>query len=137
MVIQVTDRNRWLLYMEPIWYVGSRAPRLNRCAGRVVEMAMIRRTDLIGVVGFAIVVLSTLLLFPASADRMNWKYWLAGLALWGLGFASVVGWLFLRWSVRQSKDGPPPLLSWSARQSQERDVTPGAGGSDLNRKKSA
>jgi hypothetical protein len=117
--------------------VGSHAPRLNRCAGRVLEMAMIRWTDLIGVAGFAMVVLSTLLLFPGSADRMNWKFWLAGLSLWFLGFASVVGWLLLRWSVRQSKDGPPPLLVWSARQSQERDVTSGAGGSDLRSKKTA
>jgi hypothetical protein len=137
MVIQVTDRNRWLLYMGLIWYVGSHAPRLNRCAGCVVEMAMIRRTDLIGVAGFAMVVLSTLLLFPGSAERMNWKYWLPGLSLWFLGFASVVGWLLLRWSVRQSKDEPPPLLVWSARQSQERDVTSGAGGSDLHSKKTA
>jgi hypothetical protein len=37
------------------------------------------------------------LLFPDSAERMNWKYWLAGLSLWLLGFASVVGWLLLRW----------------------------------------
>ena len=28
---------------------------------------------------------------------MNWKYWLAGLALWILGFISVVGWLLWRW----------------------------------------
>jgi hypothetical protein len=61
------------------------------------------------------VVLSTLLLFPDSAERMNGKYWLAGLSLWFLGFASMVGWLLLRWSVRQSKDGPPPLLVWSVR----------------------
>lgn len=137
MVIQVTDRNRWLFYMEPNWYVGSHAPRLNRCAGRVVEMAMIRWTDLIGVAGFALVVLSTLLLFPGSEERMNWKYWLPGLSLWFLGFASVVGWLLLRWSVRQSKDGPPPLLVWSARQSQKRDVSSDAGGSDPHSKKTA
>ena len=137
MVTHVTDRTRWLLYMEPIGYVGSHAPRLNRCAGRAVEMAMIRWTDLIGVAGFAMVVLSTLLLFPGSAERMNWKFWLPGLSLWFLGFASVVGWLLLRWSVRQSKDGPPPLLVWSARQSQERDVNSSAGGSDLRSKKSA
>jgi uncharacterized SAM-binding protein YcdF (DUF218 family) len=98
---------------------------------------MIRWTDLIGVAGFAMVVLSTLLLFPGSAERMNWKFWLPGLSLWFLGFASVVGWLLLRWSVRQSKDEPPPLLVWSARQSQKRDVTSGAGGSDLHSKKTA
>jgi len=98
---------------------------------------MIRWTDLIGVAGFAMVVLSTLLLFPESAEHMNWKYWLAGLSIWFLGFASVFGWLLLRWSVRQSKDEPPPLLVWSARQSQEKNVTSRAGGSDLHSKKTA
>jgi len=98
---------------------------------------MIRWTDLIGIAGFAMVVLSTLLLFPDSAEHMNWKYWLPGLLLWFLGFASVLGWLLLRWSVRQSKAGPPPLLVWSARQSQGREVTSGAGGSDLHSKKTA
>jgi hypothetical protein len=98
---------------------------------------MIRWTDLIGVAGFAMVVLSTLLLFPDSAERMNWKYWLAGLALWFLGFASVVGWLLSRCSVRQSKDGPPPLLVWSVRQSQEREVTSEANGSHLRIEKAA
>ena len=98
---------------------------------------MIRWTDLIGVAGYAMVVLSTLLLFPDSAERMNWKYWLAGLSLWLLGFASVVGWLLLRWSVRQSKDGPPPLLVWSARQSQETEVTSDANRSHRRNEKTA
>ena len=90
---------------------------------------MIRWTDLIGVAGFAAVVLSTLLLFPDSAEGMNWTYGVAGLALWFLGFVSVFGWLLLRWSVRQSKEGPPPLLVWSMRQSQEREVTSEKNGS--------
>lgn len=98
---------------------------------------MIRWTDLIGVAGYAMVVLSTLLLFPDSAARMNWKYWLAGIALWFLGFASVVGWLLLRWSVRQLKDGPPPLLVWSVRQSQERAVNSEANGGHLQNEKTA
>jgi hypothetical protein len=67
----------------------GRALRLNRCAGRVVEMAITRWTDLIGVAGYAMVVLSTRLLFPDSAERMNWKYWLARLSLWFLGFVSL------------------------------------------------
>lgn len=58
---------------------------------------MIRWTDLIGLAGFAVVVLSTLLLFPSSANHMNWLYMLEGLALWVAGFASVVAWLLLRW----------------------------------------
>ena len=107
----------------PTW-ARSHAPRLNRCAGRLMEMGMVRWTDLIGVAGFAMVVLSTLLLFHSSAEHMNWEYWLAGLALWILGITSVVGWLLLRWSVRQSTEGPPPLLVRSVRQSQEREVTP-------------
>ena len=98
---------------------------------------MIRWTDLIGVAGYAMVVFSTFLLFPDSAERINWKYWLPGLALWFLGFASVVGWLLLRWSVRYSKDGPPPLLVWSAGPSQEREVTSDANESHLRNKKAA
>lgn len=89
---------------------------------------MIRWIDLIGLAGFAIVMLATLLLFPGSVERMHWTYWLAGLALWLLGFNSVVTWLLLRWSVRLSKDGPPPLLVWSVRQSKE-----GEGTSEVNR----
>lgn len=83
---------------------------------------MLRWIDLIGLGGFAAVVLSTLLLFPGSAEPMNWMHWLAGLALWLLGFNSVVIWLLLRWSVRPFKDGPPPLLVWSVRKSQQRRV---------------
>jgi hypothetical protein len=88
----------------------------------VLEMAMIRWTDLIGVAGYAMVLLSTLLLFPDSAEHMNWKYWLAGLSLWFLGFASVVGWLLLRWSVRPS---------------QKRGVTSDANGSHRRNEKTA
>jgi hypothetical protein len=58
---------------------------------------MIRCTDLIGLAGIAVVVLSTWLLFPGSADRTNWQYMLEGLALWFAGFACVVVWLLLRW----------------------------------------
>jgi hypothetical protein len=83
---------------------------------------MIRWTDLIGLAGFASVVLSTLLLFPDSAERMTWKYGLEGLALWFLGFASVVVWLFLRWSVRRS---------------QKREVTSKKNGSHLQKVRAA
>ena len=98
---------------------------------------MIRWIDLIGLAGFAMVVLSTLLLFPGSAEPMNWKHWLAGLALWLLGFNAVVGWLLLRWSVRQSKNGPPPLLVWSVRQSQDGHVTSKMNGSGHRSEKAA
>ena len=98
---------------------------------------MIRWLDLIGIAGFALVILSTWLLFPGSTEAMNWKHWLAGLALWLLGFNSVVGWLLWRWSVRQFKDGPPPLLIWSVRQSQEREGTTEVNGSHLRNKKAA
>lgn len=84
---------------------------------------MLRWMDLIGIAGFAMVVLSTFLLFPRSADRMTWKYWLEGLALWLVGFNSVVAWLLLRWSVKQSKTGPPPLLVWSLPHWKQRETT--------------
>lgn len=59
---------------------------------------MLRCTDLIGFAGFALVVLGTLFLFPNSVERMNWHSMLGGFALWVAGFASVVGWLLLRFS---------------------------------------
>jgi hypothetical protein len=86
-------------------------------------MDMIRWTDLIGVAGFAMVVFSPLLLFPHSAEGANWKDWIAGLALWFMGFAFLLGWLVLRWSVRHSKEGPPPLLVWSVRHSRGREAS--------------
>jgi hypothetical protein len=76
---------------------------------------MVRWTDLIGVAGFALVIVSTTLLFPSSAEQINWKYMLGGIAVWLLGFVSVVGWVLLRFSVRPFKEGPPPLLTWSIR----------------------
>jgi hypothetical protein len=102
-----------------------------------MEVGMIRWLDLIGVAGFAMVIFSTLLLFPGSAEGMNWKHWLEGLALWLLGFNSVVGWLLLRWSVRQFKDDPPPLLIWSVGQSREKEITCETNGSQLRNKKAA
>lgn len=76
-------------------------------------MSMIRWTDLIGLAGFAMVVLSPLLLFPDAAERNDWTTWTGGIVLWFTGFASLIGWLILRWSIRNSKGGPPPLLLWS------------------------
>jgi hypothetical protein len=96
---------------------------------------MLRWIDFVGTAGFAMVVVSTLLLFPHSADRMTWKYCLAGLALWLVGFNSVVAWLFLRWSVR-SKDGPPPLLVWSF-QWEKRESPPEEKGRHLRSEKAA
>jgi uncharacterized Tic20 family protein len=94
---------------------------------------MIRWIDLIGVAGFAMVVVSTLLLFPRSAEGMNWKYWLAGLALWLVGFNSVVGWLLLRFSVQPSQKGLPPILVWS----QKKEVASAVNRSHLRNKKTA
>jgi uncharacterized membrane protein len=63
---------------------------------------MVRWTDLIGIAGFALVIVSTMLLFPSSAEHTNWKYMLGGTAVWLLGFMSVVGSVFLRFSVSRS-----------------------------------
>ena len=85
---------------------------------------MMRWIDVIGFAGFAMVVLGTLLLFPSSVDLMNWEYMLAGLALWLAGFAFVIGWLLLRWSVQPRRPlhkrptviTPKPAKESSARQ---------------------
>ena len=84
--------------------------------GRVfMEVAMIRWTDLIGVAGFALVIISSLLFVPHSAPGNQWIYWLGVFALWLLGFAAVVGWVLTRWSIRYSKDSKAPLLIWTRR----------------------
>ena len=77
---------------------------------------MIRWTDLIGVTGLALVITSFVLFTPASPQSDEWMYWLGVSALWGLGFAAIVGWLLTRWSVRCSKDNQAPLLIWTRRQ---------------------
>jgi membrane-bound ClpP family serine protease len=92
-----------------------------------MEANMKRCIDLIGIAGFVILVISTLLLFPRSAEQMIWTYWLAGLVLWFMGFAFLVGWLILRWSMPKSHEGPPPLLIWS-RSSTRKDVAAAANG---------
>lgn len=62
-----------------------------------------RWQDVISFAGFSMVVYGTVLLFPSSADGMNWKYMLGGFVLWLVGFVSVVGWLLWRWSVGASQ----------------------------------
>jgi hypothetical protein len=65
---------------------------------------MIRWTDLIGLAGFPLVLLSTQLLFPGSTDSLNWQHMLGGLALWLAGFASVVGSILLHfWKAGKSR----------------------------------
>ena len=123
--------------MKLIEYVGSLAHIPFELQVRAVEVGMIRWTDLIGVAGSAMVILSSVLLFPDSAERVNWKYWLGGITLWFVGFASVVVWLLLRWSVRYSKDGPPPLLVWSLRQSPKGEGTPEVNESHLRNERTA
>jgi hypothetical protein len=66
---------------------------------------MIRITDLIGLAGFALVAWSTLLLFPDSAEGMNWVRLVGGVALWLAGFASVIVWIWSRWLARKPKMG--------------------------------
>ena len=61
---------------------------------------MVRWTDLVGLSGIMMVVLSTQLLFPGSVNR---QHMLGGLALWFVGFASVAGWILLRlWQAGKS-----------------------------------
>jgi hypothetical protein len=76
---------------------------------------MIRWIDLIGICGFGVMIYSTIFLFGDSEGISSWSYWLGGITLWLLGFASLIGWVLLRWSVRYSKNGPRPLLIWSVR----------------------
>jgi hypothetical protein len=76
---------------------------------------MIRWMDLIGICGFGVLIYSSKLLFGDSEGPRSLVYWLGGMALWSVGFASVVGWVLLRWSARNSKNGPGPLLIWSVR----------------------
>jgi hypothetical protein len=115
------------------WVVNRRGLARIRLIRFAVEVGMIRWIDVIGLAGFGMVIVSTLLLFPGSAEPMNWKHWLAGLALWFLGFNSVVGWLLLRWS-RQSKNGPAPLLVWSVGDSKAKGASQVKGSHFRNKK---
>jgi hypothetical protein len=74
---------------------------------------MMRWIDVIGFAGSTLVVIGILFLFPSSPDHMTGGYALAGMALWFTGFASVVGWLLLRWSVRprNSVQKPPTIIT--------------------------
>ena len=60
-----------------------------------------RCQDVIVVAGLCMVLLGTLLMFPAWADRMSWKFMLGGFALWLVGFVAVIAWLLWRWSAAQ------------------------------------
>ena len=84
---------------------------------------MVRWADFFGVAGFALVVVSTWFLFPDSAEHVHWKNMLAGTLLWVLGFVSVVSWILLRFSVRNFREGPPPLLIWSLRPRKRKDAS--------------
>lgn len=66
-----------------------------------------RRIDVIGLSGAAMWVAGVFLVFPASAERMDWESWLGGFILWSAGFACVVIWLLSRWSQSQAPKASP------------------------------
>lgn len=64
-----------------------------------------RWTDLMGVVGLALLVMGLLFLFPKSVDRVNWTYRIGGAALWLVGFVAIVSSILARFSKSQSRKG--------------------------------
>ncbi len=115
-----------LMFRWPVWIPRGGS----HCSsnGLLVEVTMIRCIDLIGIAGYVILVVSTLLLFPRSAEQMTWPYWLAGLVLWFVACVLLMGWLILRWSVPHSRKGQPPLLVWSTKRSKNKEIAAGVNG---------
>jgi|GEM_PF-3447894 hypothetical protein len=55
-----------------------------------------RRSDLVGVAGIAVLLLGWLGL-RGSDMQLRWWTWLGAPLLWFAGFALIATWLFLRW----------------------------------------
>jgi hypothetical protein len=56
-----------------------------------------RRTDTFGLLGLVMLVVGVVLFLQGSAAHLSWVYWVGGPALWFFGFATLVGWMVLRW----------------------------------------
>jgi len=57
---------------------------------------MLRRTDVIGFTGLAMLVTGALLFLSGSEGELSWVYWMAGTCIWFAGFGVFLGWILWR-----------------------------------------
>jgi hypothetical protein len=104
------------MFVVQVALISDVGSPLDPSGWRVMEVAMIRSTDLIGVAGFVLVITASVLFFPQAPPSNEWTYWLGVFSVWLLGFVTIIGWVLTRWSVRRSKDNQAPHLIWKRRQ---------------------
>ncbi len=57
---------------------------------------MLRRTDVIGFAGLAMLLAGAILFLTGSETEMTWVYWMTGTCIWFVGFGVFLGWLIWR-----------------------------------------
>ena len=57
---------------------------------------MLRRTDVIGFAGLAMLVAGAVLFLTGSDSELTWVYWMTGTCIWFVGFGVLLGWLIWR-----------------------------------------
>lgn len=57
---------------------------------------MLRRTDVIGFTGLAMLVTGAILFLTGSESELSWVYWMAGTCIWFVGFGVFLGWIIWR-----------------------------------------
>jgi peptidoglycan/LPS O-acetylase OafA/YrhL len=57
---------------------------------------MIRRTDVIGFAGLALLLAGAVLFLSGSEGESSWMYWMTGTCFWFVGFGVFLGWLIWR-----------------------------------------
>jgi peptidoglycan/LPS O-acetylase OafA/YrhL len=57
---------------------------------------MLRRTDVIGFAGLAMLVAGAILFLTGSEGELTWLYWMTGTCIWFVGFGVLLGWVIWR-----------------------------------------
>ncbi len=57
---------------------------------------MLRRTDVIGFTGLAMLVAGAVLFLTGSDSELTWVYWMTGTCIWFVGFGVLLGWIIWR-----------------------------------------
>lgn len=57
---------------------------------------MLRRTDVIGFAGLAMLVAGAILFLSGSEGELSWLHWMVGTCVWFVGFGVLLGWIMWR-----------------------------------------
>ena len=57
---------------------------------------MLRRTDVIGFAGLAMLVTGAILFLSGSEGELSWLHWMMGTFIWFIGFGVFLGWIMWR-----------------------------------------